>query len=146
MSGDHPLLGGWRLRTWVSIADDGAEIQPMGEAPDGLLTYTPDGTMVAILGSGARPRFGSDDVVGGSDAERAQAFATFLAFGGRYEVVGATVIHHLETSLFPNLVGTSQRRAWVLDGTGRRLTLTSPPLELGGATRIQRLTWERVSR
>jgi hypothetical protein len=48
--GRHPLLGGWRLRSWVSIADDGSEVLPMGETPDGLLTYTADGTMIGIMG------------------------------------------------------------------------------------------------
>jgi hypothetical protein len=140
----HPLVGGWRLRSWVSIADDGAEVQTMGDAPDGLLAYTATGTMIGIMGPGDRPRFATDDVTGGSAEERAAAFATFIAYGGRYEVDGETVTHHVETSLFPNWIGTQQRRRWSLDDSGRQLTLTSPPLVLGGATRIQRLTWERV--
>lgn len=145
MSGDHPLVGGWRLRSWVSIDEKGAETEPLGERPEGLLTYTADGSMLAIMGRADRPRFETADPVGGSDAERGQAFATFLAFGGRYELSGGAVTHHIETSLFPNWVGTTQRRTWQLDPTGRWLTLISPPLELGGAIRVQRLTWERVS-
>ena len=39
----HPLVGGWRLRTWVAIADDGSETRPMGTMPDGLLAYTATG-------------------------------------------------------------------------------------------------------
>lgn len=140
----HPLVGGWRLRTWVAISDDGSEALPMGEAPDGLLTYSADGTMIGIMGPGGRPRFADDDVTGGSAEEQAQAFATFIAYGGRYEVSGDSVTHRVETSLFPNWIGTEQRRRWELDADGRMLTLTSPPLVLGGATRIQRLTWERV--
>lgn len=140
----HPLVGGWRLRTWVSIADDGSETQPMGDAPDGLLTYTAGGTMIGIMGPGGRPRFATDDVTGGTADEQARAFATFIAYGGRYAVDGDTVTHDVETSLFPNWIGTQQRRRWALDPSGRHLTITSPPLVLGGATRIQRLTWERV--
>jgi lipocalin-like protein len=140
----HPLVGGWRLRTWVAIAHDGTETLPMSDAPDGLLAYTADGTMVAIMGPGDRPRFADEDVTGGTDDERARAFATFIAYGGRYEVTGDTVTHHVETSLFPNWIGTQQRRQWALDATGRHLTLTSPPLALGGVTRVQRLAWERL--
>lgn len=140
----HPLVGGWRLSAWVSIADDGSETRPMGDAPDGLLAYTGDGTMIGIMGPGDRPRFATDDVTGGSPDERAQAFATFIAYGGRCEVDGETVTHHVDTSLFPNWIGTEQRRRFALSDDGRILTLTSPPLVLGGATRIQRLTWERV--
>lgn len=140
----HPLVGGWRLRTWVSIADDGAETYPMGDAPDGLLAYSAGGAMIGIMGPGGRPRFATDDVTGGSAEEQAAAFATFIAYGGRYEVDGETITHHVKTSLFPNWIGTQQRRRWQLDPSGRVLTLTSPPIALGGDTRIQRLTWERV--
>jgi len=140
----HPLVGGWRLRSWVSIADDGAEVRPMGVAPDGLLAYTATGTMIGIMGPGGRPRFAIDDVTGGSIDEQAGAFATFIAYGGRYEIQGETVTHHVETSLFPNWIGTQQRRRWSLGADGRTLTLTSPPLLLGGAIRIQCLIWERV--
>ena len=140
----HPLVGGWRLRTWVAIADDGSETRPLGDVPDGLLTYSADGTMIGIMGPSGRPRFQADDVTGGSDAERAAAFATFIAYGGRYELTAETVIHDVETSLFPNWIGTRQVRRWELDPTGRQLTLTSPPLSLGGAVRVQRLVWERL--
>ncbi len=141
---EHPLLGSWRLRGWVAIADDGSQSVPMGEAPEGLLVYSDDGTMVGIMGPAARPRFASDDVTGGTDDERARAFATFIAYGGRYEIEGDTVRHDVETSLFPNWIGTVQRRRWELAENGRLLTLTSPPLSLGGMVRVQLLTWERV--
>ena len=142
----HPLVGAWRLRSWVAIGDDGSQTLPMGPAPEGLLVYSGDGTMVGIMGSGGRPRFDADDVTGGTDAERAGAFRTFIAYGGAYEVEGATVTHRVEHSLFPNWIGTTQRRTWQLDETGERVTLTSPPLALGGMTRVQRLTWERARR
>lgn len=140
----HPLVGGWRLRSWVSIADDGSEALPMGEMPHGLVVYSADGKMIGIMGPGDRPRFATDDVTGGTIEERARAFATFIAYGGSYELDGDTVTHRVETSLFPNWIGTTQRRRWQLDETGRHLTMTSPPLVLGGSTRIQRLTWERA--
>ncbi len=142
--GRHSLVGSWRLRRWVALADDGSQSLPMGEAPEGLLVYSDDGTMVGIMGPAARPRFASDDVTGGTDDERARAFATFIAYGGRYEIEGDTVRHDVETSLFPNWIGTVQRRRWELAENGRLLTLTSPPLSLGAMVRVQRLTWERV--
>jgi hypothetical protein len=138
----HPLVGAWRLRSWVSIEDNGSEALPMGETPNGLVVYSADGTMIGIMGPGDRPRFATDDVTGGTIEERARAFATFIAYGGSYEVDGETVTHRVESSLFPNWTGTTQQRRWELDDGGRRLTLTSPPVTLGGTTRIHRLTWE----
>jgi hypothetical protein len=141
---DHPLVGSWRLRRWTATAEDGTESLPMGDVPVGLLVYAADGSMLAGFGRGDRLPFDSDDVTGGTDDERARAFSTYIAYGGTYEVDGDTVEHRVETSLFPNWVGTVQRRRWELDETGRQLTLSSPPISLGGATRSQQLTWERA--
>jgi hypothetical protein len=142
--GAHPLIGGWRLLSWVSIADDGSESMPLGDAPEGLLTYTAGGTMIGIMGRPDRVPFATDDLTGGTLEEQAGAFATFIAYGGSFDVEGDTVIHHVETSLFPNWLGTTQRRRWELDATDRELTLQSPPITMGGVTRIQRLRWERI--
>lgn len=116
----------------------------MGRGATGYLAYTADGTMVAMMGSGDRSPFASDDVTGGTDAERAGAFASFIAYAGRYEVTKDAVIHYVEASLFPNWIGTRQRRGWQLDASGRELTLTAPAILLGGETRTHRLTWERT--
>ena len=52
------------------------------------------------------------------------------------------MIHVVETSLFPNWVGSEQRReiAW----EGDRLILSTPPIPTGGAPTVHRLVWERV--
>jgi len=138
------LSGGWRLESWVSLADDGSEALPMGASPEGILVYAPDGTMVTAFGRADRDRFATDDLTGGSVADRSAAFSSFIAYGGRYSVDGSTVTHSVEVSLFPNWVGTVQRRHWQLDRGGQLLTLISPPITVGGLTRTQRLTWRRV--
>lgn len=143
---DDPLVGGWRLESWVSLAGDGTEALPMGPGPQGLLVYAADGTMVTTFGRADRAGFATDDLTGGSDLERSDAFGSFIAYGGRYELDGSTVIHTVEVSLFPNWVGTRQRRQWELDPRGELLTLTSPPITVGGQTRTQRLVWRRVGR
>ena len=140
---DHPLIGAWRLREWVALDDDGTTTPSMGDAPNGLVVYSGDGTMLTVIGRADRPRFASDDVTGGTDEERAGAFRTLIAYGGRFTIDGDVVTHHVETSLFPNWIGTEQRRRWVLDDEAGLLTLTSPPLAVGGVTRVQRLTWVR---
>jgi len=138
------LVGGWRLRSWVALSDDGSETFPMGDAPTGLLAYTEDGTMVALMAPADRPPFGSDDLAGGTPDEQARAFSTFVAYAGRYRIEGDAIVHTVETSLFPNWIGTVQRRGWTLSNDGGTLTLESPPIALRGVTRRQRLTWTRV--
>ncbi len=117
----------------------------MGDAPEGLLVYSNDGTMLALMARANRSHLASEDMTGGTQAERAEAFASFVAYGGPFEVEGNVVHHRVEMSLFPNWVGTVQRRRWELDDDDRVLILTSPSVTIGGASRIQRVTWERVT-
>jgi hypothetical protein len=142
---ENRLVGTWRLRRWIAMADDGSESSPMGDPPQGLLVYSGDGTMIVLMAHAERSPIASDDVTGGTEAERADAFASFIAYGGSYEVEGNVISHHVQMSQFPNWVGTIQRRRWELDDGDRLLTLTSPPVTVGGGTRIQRLTWERLA-
>ena len=53
---DHPLIGAWRLREWVALDDDGTTTPSMGDAPNGLVVYSGDGTMVTVIGRADRPR------------------------------------------------------------------------------------------
>jgi hypothetical protein len=47
------------------------------------------------------------------------------------------------TSLYPNWVGTSQRRHVRIDADGTRLELSTDPFELAGRRATQRLAWRR---
>lgn len=140
------LVGTWRLISWEAIGVDGSIERLMGERAHGLLMYADDGTMLVLLGRPDRARIAGDDVSGGSVEDRAEAMRTFIAYGGRYDVEGTRVTHHVEMSLFPNWVGTRQVRELTLDETGNRLTVISPPIAIGGTARSQHLTWERVTR
>ena len=144
--GTHPICGVWRLRSWESVAEGEAPLLPMGPDPEGLLVYEPDGTMTVLIGSRGRARFTSDDLIESTDRERSAALESFVAYGGSYEIDGETVVHRVEMSLFPNWVGTVQRRTFELAEDGEVLTLTSAPILVRGARRRQRLVWERVRR
>ena len=88
-----------------------------------------------------RPNFSTNDLRGGTLAEKSQSVSTFGAYCGRYEVRDGRVIHHVEVSLFPNWSGTDQER--FVDVDGDRLTITTAPLQIGGTTSSQ-LAWERA--
>lgn len=137
------LVGTWRLISWDAIGADGSIERPMGGRPEGLLSYAADGMMLVLLGTGDRARISGSDISGSSVEERAEAMRTFIAYGGRYELAGSRVTHHVEMSLYPNWVGTRQVREASFDATGNRLTLVSPPIAVGGSARSQHVTWER---
>lgn len=56
------LIGAWKLVSYVERPVDGsAPFYPMGEEPQGIIMYTPDGYMSAQLMHPGRPRFASGD-------------------------------------------------------------------------------------
>jgi hypothetical protein len=137
------LVGTWRLRSWVSTGDDGDQ-HPMGDPPEGVLVYTPDGTMITTIGRAGRTPIDGGDMLSGPDDQRLDAFTSFVAYSGTFHVEGGDVIHDVTMSMFPNWVGTRQRRHVSLSDEGRQLELSADPFVLRGRMSVQRLRWERV--
>jgi hypothetical protein len=139
----NPLIGTWRLVSWEnrSLVDEQVSY-PLDKDAVGYIMYNEDGYMfVAIMGP-YRPKFAAGDLFGGSTEEKAQAASSYVSYCGRYEFRGETVIHHVELSLFPNWVGVAQER--LVELSGNRLTLSTPPIVLGGIQQSAHLIWERV--
>ena len=92
-----------------------------------------------ICGSGRKPLGGSQWTA--SDAEKAAAYAGCLVYSGTYEIAGHEILHKVDLSLYPNWVGTTQRRRAALrDG---RLLLTARLEEGTPEARTAELIWER---
>jgi hypothetical protein len=135
------LVGRWRLMAW-EIVDGGAQaVRPLGDDAYGVLIYTADGSMAVQIAAADRPPLRTADPLGGSEAQRAAAYSTCLAYCGRYEVRGETVVHTVEVSLFPDWTGAEQMRLFEL--AGDRLTLRTPPIEAGDTTVTVELRWLR---
>jgi hypothetical protein len=136
------VVGTWRLvSASASTADGRAIAAPFGSSPAGLITYTREGRMTAMISHGGRRPLSSDRISSPA-SERAEAFATFFAYAGRYSINGQLVIHHVEISSVQNWVNTNMVR--VLEFDGDRITLRTPPLSVGGTTQTTDLVWERV--
>ena len=126
------IVGTWRL----------VAASPTSPLRAGLITYTGDGRMSAILSHGGRKPLSSGDRISASLEERAEAFATLFAYAGSYDVVGDRVVHHVEIASVENWVNTDLIRLVHFDGD--RMTLTTPPLSVGGKIQTTELVWERV--
>jgi Lipocalin-like domain len=137
----NALAGAWALRSFEIRTSDGKASFPYGQDALGYLLYLPDGYMSVAFMSQARPAFPADDALGGTTEERGRAFATFLAYCGRYEVHTDRVVHHVEVSLFPNWTGQDQIRFYRLEGD--LLILTSPPLVLKGVEQTLHLVLKK---
>jgi hypothetical protein len=118
------LIGCWTLRSCRSVRENGEVSYPFGQNATGLLLYTPDNHMAVQIAAADRGSIGADNPpspAAGAE-QRANAFSTYLAYFGTYEVERDRVIHDVQTSLFPDWSGQRQVRAFTLDGG--TLTLT----------------------
>ena len=116
--------------------------EPMGSDIKGLIIYSADGWMSAMLGHRERARFAGNDPLGGSAEEAHRAMSSLHAYAGRWKIEGETVVHSVEMALWPNMVGTQQVRHYRF--AGDRVILKTPPMTRKGASGIAELTWTRA--
>ena len=136
------LAGTWQLVSIIRQAPDGTrDATPFGKHPTGLLIYSADGHTSVIISYDNRKRLRSEDRLAASVEEKAAAFDTSFGYAGRYTCSGGRVVHHVTIASVPNWVGSDMvRLISLVDG---RLTLSTPPLLVGGAASTWELTWER---
>ena len=122
------LLGSWRLVSWEWQEAGRAVTSPLGEDPAGLLIYNPEGTMSAQLMRRDQPPFRDEDFRRATDEEKARAWSAYFGYFGTYTVdeKAGVVIHHVEGSGFPNLVGTEQVRSCSFDRDRLSLVAQTP--------------------
>lgn len=120
------FVGAWRLAGFTLVNDDGTESEPWLEGSDGMLIYSADGYMSAIIA-----------VVDESDGS-----PKHIAYSGPFQAEDDKVIHHVVMSSEPTLVGRPQTRFTEYDGT--TLTLSSSPSIYGGPNSKALLSWQRA--
>ena len=72
--------------------------------------------MIVTIAFGGRKPLSVNDPITAPVEERAQAFATFFAYAGRYTFTGDKVVHHVEVGSLENWVKTDQVRFVTLHG------------------------------
>lgn len=139
------LVGTWRLVSTTATTDKGDANKAVlgGEHPSGLLTYTADGRMMAIISDEGRKPLSVADRVSAPADERAQAYSTFMAYAGRYTFSCDKVVHHVEVASLQNWVDTDQTRFVTL--RGNRIFLRNTPQLRGGVTVTIESVWERLN-
>ncbi len=141
------LIGAWRLVCSVETdVKTGAVDRPLGDKPEGLILYTPDGYMSAQLSAADRPNFESGDMYKGKPEEYVAAGLSYLAYSGPYYVDEANRIveHEMFVSLFPNWKGQRQARIVKLDEKELRLS-PNRPLMFNGSLKRATIIWKRAN-
>jgi hypothetical protein len=134
------VVGAWKLESFNERVADGSFKPRFGPHPVGYLIYTASGRVSAVLSAAHRPPFVSPDAASSTVREREEAVRNFLAYAGRYEIQGGHVFHHVETSIFTNLVGTTLKRGFQLKGDSLVIR-TLPPYIWGNEST---LVWRRT--
>lgn len=134
------IVGTWKL---VSVAYEdqstGERTPVYGAHPKGVQIATPEGRWLALMTAEGRP-------VPQSEADRAQALKTMIAYTGRYRVDNGNVVTKVEAAWNEAWVGTEQVRAVRFDGD--RLLLQSPPMphpNINGKVVRVIVAWQRES-
>lgn len=139
----NALIGTWKLVSATDTTEKGEKSDAFGTGAVGFLTYTADGRMMAMISHGGRKPLSINDRIAAPAGERAEAFATFIAYAGTYTLEKDRVIHHVQVALLQNLVGSDQVRTLVkLEGD--RLVLRTPSLLKAGRMVTTELTWQRL--
>src|SRR5579862_3420278 len=134
------IVGAWSLVTFDVDEGKGKEKPRFGPDPVGYLIYSADSRMAAVLAGTHRPALSSPAGTAQSEESRTQALVNFLSYAGRYEVRGDRVFHHVEVSVFTNLMGTTLERQFTLQGD--TLTIRTLPPEIWGGSNV--LVWKRA--
>lgn len=139
-AGGNPLLGTWKLKSYVVTTNAGIRSTPFGEHPTGYLTYSDDGRMHAIGTADGRivPQSAA-----ATDEEQLALFKTMFAYAGTYTVEAGTVIHHVDISWNEAWNGTDQVRFYELQGG--TLIITARGTDPDSGTEAHYIVvWEKV--
>lgn len=134
------IVGAWSLVSF-DVDEKGSAAKPrFGPDPVGYLIYSADARMAAVLAGTHRPKLSSPSGSSSSEEDRTQALLNFLAYAGRYEVRGDRVFHHVEVSVFTNLMGTTLERQFKIEKD--TLTIRTLPPEIWNSSNV--LVWKRA--
>jgi hypothetical protein len=141
---ENRLRGTWKLVSVESTTLKGVRnLTAFGPHPTGFATFTEDGRMSLIMSDDGRKPLSVVDRVSAPMAERAMAFATFVAYAGRYSVDHEKVIFHIEAASIQNWVNTDLARTVTLENN--RLRLKTPTTLKGGVLQTIETDWEKLN-
>lgn len=127
LAADRKIVGTWRLVSMKSRnSSTSVETNTWGDNPMGLITYTADGYMSAILARSDR-KISTDSGGRANVEEQAMLFRNSFAYAGRYTLTQEGVIHHVAVAADPTWIGKDQMRYARVEGD--YLMISSPPIK-----------------
>lgn len=137
------IIGTWRLKSLEIWRKTGEVIFPFGKAVKGLLIYQDNGYMSGIISGEGRPNVSAPATMGIPENERAAISQNFIAYAGKYSLEDNTILHDIEVSFIPNLMGNSSHGG-MFSLNGDNLTITSKQLSLKDGDAQIKVLWRKV--
>lgn len=122
------LVGTWTLVSWEQTKGDGTKVQRYGEKPTGVAFFDEGGQYIITVMRSDRPRYSSDALWQGTDAENKSTADGTITYFGTYsanETEGSSAIH-IDGSSFPNWNGVDQKRIVAISRDRLVLTVRTP--------------------
>jgi hypothetical protein len=134
------VVGTWKLISEkVQRGEQVAE--PLGSEPLGLMMLDRSGNVMMTISRRDLPQIAAKRRDAGTPEENKGILSGLLAYNGTYKVEPDGVLsYHIETSTFPNWIGTDQKRYFKL--SGNEMTWTNYAPAVNGETAV--LVWRRV--
>jgi hypothetical protein len=146
----NAFVGTWTLVSFELRCPEINQVSyPFGEDATGYMRYTEDGYVFVSLMAANRfkfieaPKSRLGDTQIRNVEEVIAAFCTHFSCCAQYEIQGEKIVHHVNTSSFPDWVGLPQERFFKFEND--KLSLSTTPAMIGGRQRIAHITWERLS-
>jgi hypothetical protein len=137
------VIGTYRLvSSERMIVATGETEDSFGSNPSGFITYGRDGRMMVIIVRSDRSK--PEALDGMSDQKRADLFRSMVAYGGRYEIHGDEIKHHIDISWNELWTGTTVVREVKREGDRLIYTTKPAPFSSDGKVSITKLVWEKV--
>ena len=136
------LLGAWKLKSLETRASDGSVSYPWGKEVLGYAIFSPEGYFCVAIMNANRKKFSSQDMKGGTVAERADAADSYLSYCGPYEIERDKFRVKVEVSLFPNWISGIQERNFKVKRN--TLSVLTAPTLVNGKEQVGYLIFERV--
>ena len=136
------LFGTWKLVSVIrEEVPSGAKIDLMGPNPQGFITYSADGRMVAILVRGDRHKPVANTVTA---TEAENLFRSVISYAGSYTIDGNEVTHHVDISWNESWTGTKQVRIFKFEGNRVLLSTPVSPDPFDVKLSVRSMVWEKV--
>jgi len=139
MTGD--IFGAWNLVAIEAEDENGNTSYPVSGNMTGRIIFTPEGYMSATIMTDGRPNFAANDLLSGTDDEKARATEVYMSYSAKFRQDGDRVFSSVDISLLPNWIGTTQER--ILSFRGDQMVLSTVDIPLDGKTYTTHAIWQR---